>query len=318
MLHGHVFPLVGESANLKAQPSDLTNDMTEQKDQPEAARVSKLVRWMRACERNPRTPAFVVNFINFLRLSGDLERRFLRDPLRSVPEFSKRISRGEQLRYGSEARSNQMIADTLLFAVEYIVGAAVDGDVVEFGTMKGRTATVLAAAMAAFRHKGQLHLFDSFEGMPESSPVDKESWHVKAGLWSEGTCQGMGPAALRARCQKFLPDDQIVIYEGWYNKTVKTIKEGRKLGLIHVDCDLYQSTVDALDPLFARQIVSEGAIILFDDWNCNRSSHSFGERRAWRELCEKYQIDCHDAGDYSWGGHKFIVHNYQPTAGGKP
>ena len=291
--------------------------MSKQETPPEAVPVSKLVRWLRACERHPLTPGFLVSFINFLRLSGDLERRFLRDPLRSVPEFKKRISRGEQLRYGSESRSNQTIADMLLFAVEYQVGASVEGDVAEFGTMKGRTATVLAAAMAAFRHKGQLHLFDSFEGMPESSPVDKESWHVKEGSWAQGSCQGMGPQALRARCRKFLRDDQIVIYEGWYTDTVKKIADGKKLGLIHVDCDLYQSTIDALDPLFAREIVSQGAIILFDDWNCNRSSRDLGERRAWRELCEKYQIDYHDAGDYSWGGHKFIVHTYRAASGGK-
>jgi O-methyltransferase len=273
--------------------------------------VSKLVRWLRACERHPWTPSFVVNFINFLRLSGDLERRFVRNPLRAVPEFAKRISRWEQLRYGAESRSNQTIADMLLFAVEYAVGASVEGDVAEFGTMKGRTARVLAAAMAAFRHKGRLHLFDSFEGMPESSPVDAASWHVKEGHWAPGSCQGMGPKALRALCRKFLRDDQIVIYEGWYKDTVKTIPEGTKFAVIHVDCDLYQSTVDALDPLFQRGIVSEGAVILFDDWNCNRAVCDLGERRAWRELSAKFRIEFSDGGDYSWGGHKFIVHNYR-------
>ena len=293
--------------------------MKEPEEQPAAARVSKTVRWLRACERHPATPRFVVNFINFLRMSGDLERRFVKDPLRSIPEFSKRISWREQLRYGAESRSNQTIADMLLFAVEYAGGASVEGDVAEFGTMKGRTASVLAAAMASFRHPGRLHLFDSFEGMPESaSEHDRTSFHVLEGHWSKGTCQGMGPSALRASCKRFLSDDKIVIHQGWYADTVGKIPDSTKFGCIHVDCDLYQSTLDALGSLFRRNMISEGAVILFDDWNCNRSSRQRGERRAWLELCNDYKIDFSDGGDYSWGGHKFIVHGYDSQAGGKP
>lgn len=32
--------------------------------------------------------------------------------------------------------------------------------------------------------------------------------------------------------------------------------------MIHIDCDLYQSTLDALSPLFQRGQVAEGAIVL--------------------------------------------------------
>ncbi|MSU34093.1 MAG: hypothetical protein EXS36_03095 [Pedosphaera sp.] len=274
--------------------------------------VSKIVRWLRYLERHPFTPMFGVNFINFLRQSGDLERRFIKDPLRSIPELAGRISRGEQLRYGSESRSNQIIADALLLGIEYAASASVAGDVAEFGTMKGRTAQVLAAAMAAFRHKGRLHLFDSFEGLPESpSDRDRTSYHVQEGAWSEGACQGIGPKALRIKCKKFLPEDNIIIHQGWYSETVKKVADTISFGLVHVDCDLYQSTIEALDPLFARGMISEGALILFDDWNCNRSSRERGERRAWIECCEKHRIDYSDGGDYSWGGHKFIVHDYK-------
>ena len=280
-----------------------------------ADQVPKLVKWLRAAERSSATPGFVVRFINWVRLSGDFERRFVRDPLHSVPEFARRITRRDRMRYGNEVRTNQAIADALLFGIEYIAGAAVEGDVAEFGTMTGRTATVLSAAMASFRRGGNLHLFDGFQGLPESSSeVDRKSWHVRGGVWAEGTCQGVGPEALRAKCARFLANERIVIHAGWYSDTVKKLPDGVKFALIHVDCDLYQSTMDALEPLFARGMVSEGAVLFFDDWNCNRSSQQMGERRAWRELCEKYRIDFHDGGDYSWGGHKLIVHEYQAAA----
>src|SRR5581483_6923515 len=98
------------------------------------------------------------------------------------------------------------------------------------------------------RHQGRLHLFDSFEGMPESpSERDRTAYHVLEGSWSEGACQGIGPKALRLKCRKYLPDERIVIHQGWYSETVKKIPDSTSFSVVHVDCDLYQSTIEALE-----------------------------------------------------------------------
>lgn len=239
-------------------------------------------------------------------------RRFVNDPLLSVPEFAERISHAEQTRYGSEARNCQAIADSLLFGVEYVAGASVQGDIAEFGCMTGRTANVLAAAMASFHCKQKLHLFDSFEGLPKAtSEVDSKSHHVKDGVWGPGTCKGITPAALRAKCTSYLANDQVAIYEGWFSKTVVNIPSGTIFGLLHIDCDMYQSTMDVLGFVFQRRMVAEGAVVFFDDWNCNRADNELGERKAWREICAKYGVQWSDGGDYGWAGHKIIVHSYQ-------
>ncbi len=239
--------------------------------------------------------------------------------LASVPELSGRISPAAESLYGPEALSNQAVADALFFAVQYVAGAAVQGDVVEFGSMTGRTARVLAAAMAAFAHYAPdktLHLFDSFEGLPRStSEVDQRSAHVAAGVWGPGTCRGITPEELRARCAEYLSASRFKIYEGWFAKTVSEIAPGTRFALLHVDCDLYQSTLDCLDPLFAGARIAPGAAVLFDDWNCNRAANDFGERRAWAELTRKYAIAQSDWGSYGWSGHKFIVHGYVGAPG---
>ena len=59
-------------------------------------------------------------------------------------------------------------------------------------------------------------------------------------------------------------------------------------------------------------MISEGAAIFFDDWDTNRSSPQFGQRRAWKELVARYRIDYSDHGEYGLGAHKFIVHSYRP------
>jgi hypothetical protein len=294
----------------------LLESITKQDEQMRHNIAGRIGGRLKQYERHSSTPHFLRRFINFLRLSGDFERRLGREPLRSIPEFRKRISRWEQLCYGSEARNHQAIADALLFAVEYVSGAAVDGDVVEFGTMTGRTATVLAASMAAFRYPAKLHLFDGFAGMPKAtSKYDQASYHVQAGVWSEGTLEGISPEALRVKCRRYLADDRIHIYAGWFSDTVPRLPKTSKFSLVHVDCDLYQSTMDALEPLFANGMVSEGAALLFDDWNCNRASRQLGERKAWEELRAKFAVDYSDEGAYGWAGHRMTVHGYQNSSG---
>ncbi len=242
---------------------------------------------------------------------GLYQRRFIHDPLSEVPEFKDRIGWELQSRNGSDALACQAIADNLMFAVQYVVGAGVGGDIAEFGCMTGRTANVISAAMSSFRAGRKLHLFDSFEGLPDTaSPVDASSTHVQDGTWRPGTCKGISADALRKKCRNFLSDDQILIYKGWYSETVSKIAPETRFSMVHVDCDLYQSTIDSLDYIFSRKMISPGAIILFDDWYCNHSSNQHGERKAWQELGAKYKISSESCGSYGWSCHKFIVHDY--------
>lgn len=101
------------------------------------------------------------------------------------------------------AHSNCAIR-ALSFGVAAVYGGQVDGDIAEFGTMTGTTAVALARAIASCdAHLGyaldiaglrpkQLHLFDSFEGLPPANnPVDLGSPHVRSGAWGPGTCVGL-------------------------------------------------------------------------------------------------------------------------------
>jgi hypothetical protein len=214
----------------------------------------------------------------------------------------------------------------LMVGVQYVYGFGVEGDVAEFGTFTGASAMLLAHAIVMSDHlyprqvtaelgrAKDLHLFDSFQGLPDVSDVavDRDSLHVRSRIWASGQCRGMPRDQLFHECAKVLPAHRIKIYEGWYADTMKTIPDGTKFALVHVDCDLYSSTIDVLHPLFSRQIVSEGAAIFFDDWDTNRASPRFGQRRAWKECVERYAIESSDHGEYGLGAHKFIVHRYRP------
>ena len=211
----------------------------------------------------------------------------------------------------------------LIFGVQYVYGCDVSGDLAEFGTMSGQSAELLARAMVMTEQRFEHHialsglgqrnlwLFDSFQGLPPSiAEVDRESPHVQSGVWAPGTCQGISQEELLARCGQVLPLHRIHIYDGWFSETMPTIPESTRFCLIHVDCDLYSSTHDVLDSIFGRHLVSEGATIFFDDWDCNRASPGFGERLAWAECIKKYRIEYSDCGSYGFASHRFIVHEY--------
>lgn len=213
----------------------------------------------------------------------------------------------------------------LLLGIQYIYGFTVPGEVAEFGTASGETAEALAVAIkmadekfsysltAANLPKKNLHLFDSFVGLPEASTdIDRKTPHVQQGVWSYRSCTGLSHVELATLMLQTLPADRLFIYEGWYSDTVPNIHPDTKFALLHIDCDLYSSTMDVLVPMFEKNMISPGALILFDDWNCNAASPEFGERRAWAELVDRFGINFSVAGDYGFGGHKVFVHSYTP------
>jgi hypothetical protein len=211
------------------------------------------------------------------------------------------------------------VHQTLTKKVSYVYGMAVEGDIAEFGTAGGFTAVALATAVgfenSHFRNdprRGKwIHYFDSFIGLPEArSDVDKNSHHFKTGVWAQGGCRVLSETQLTSVINKILPLDVFSIHSGWFKDTVSSLPDGIKFSLIHIDGDLYESCIDVLDPIFERGMLSSGAVILFDDYDCNRADNDFGERRAWREMVEKYKINFSDGGSYGIACHWFLVHSY--------
>lgn len=233
------------------------------------------------------------------------------------------IGLAERTKAELNERINNKVYRKLAQGIFYIYGSGVKGDIVEFGTMTGRTAVVLATAINecstkldysekahGFSEARNLYLFDSFEGLPEAQyEADKDSPQVSAGVWGGGTCKGLTPQALRHICSQHLDTSRIRIVEGWFKDTVRESLVS-PLAMVHIDGDLYESAIDALNPLLERKLLSKGAIIFFDDWNCNQADPMYGEKKAWSELVANYNINYSDEGSYGVFGHSFIIHSY--------
>lgn len=264
---------------------------------------------LRRLVRSDRTPLPVARLVQMVRLGLDFKQR-LHNPLRHIPELE--TGHLQYFLHGSSAVSSQERAKTLVMAVEQVIGGQVQGDIAEFGTMTGTSARYLAAAMSAFSHwdsSRHLHLFDSFEGFPEAdNDIDRNSPHVASGIWGKGECYGIGPSYLSKMCRKFIPESRIHIHAGWFNQTLPLLPKSCKFALVHLDCDLYQSTLSVLDDLFTHDRLTDGAVLLFDDWYCNRGNPDMGQQRAWKETVAKHNPRFELLGMYANCSMKVLIH----------
>ncbi len=136
-----------------------------------------------------------------------------------------------------------------------------DGLCLEFGVGRGKSMRWIAPMV-----KGTVHGFDSFDGIQE--------------YWN-GNPVG-------AFAQKELPKvpDNVEFEIGYFDATLPGFleKHADPVAFLHVDCDLYSSTVTIFEALGPR--LQPGAVVLFDEYyNFHRwQQHEF---KAFQEYVER-------------------------------
>lgn len=143
----------------------------------------------------------------------------------------------------------------------------VSGDLVELGVCSGGSAKLIAS----FKGNKRLHLFDTFEGIPI---VDKNV--DKVGVNSiKGDCL--------EEVQNYLKDyKDISYYKGIFPESANTIeKSSLKFSFVHIDFDVYPSTLEALKFFYPR--MSPGGVIITHDYRANTCP---GVKKAFDEFFE--------------------------------
>ena len=104
---------------------------------------------------------------------------------------------------------------------------------------------------------------DSFQGLPKP---DVATYPADAGLdlWTADQLS-VSADEVRANFAKYgLLDDQVRFLEGWFKDTLPSAPIDR-IAVLRLDGDLYESTIQALEPLYPK--VSEGGYVIVDDYN---------------------------------------------------
>lgn len=155
-----------------------------------------------------------------------------------------------------------------------------EGLVMEFGVAGGASLRNLAAQTSR-----QVHGFDSFGGLPEDWAGTKE----KAGAFTQ-----------KGKLPKMPPN--VALHPGWFDQTLPAFlaTNEEEAAFIHVDCDIYVSTVTIFTALRAR--IVPGTVILFDEY-FNYPGWRGHEYKAFQEFIKTTGLSYHYLGFSAEKGH---------------
>jgi hypothetical protein len=144
-----------------------------------------------------------------------------------------------------------------------------DGHFLEFGVFSGGTIRHIAKRV----HGKTIHGFDSFEGLPEA--------------WAGYNLAGHA-FSLKGRMPR-VPSN-VLLHKGWFSNTIPAWCEtvSGPVAFLHIDCDIYSSTVDIFNGLADR--FQEGTFILFDEY-FNYPGWQQHEYKAWQEFVKARAIE---------------------------
>jgi predicted O-methyltransferase YrrM len=122
------------------------------------------------------------------------------------------------------------------------------GDFAEIGVFRGGTAKLTAKAAPT----KQIHLFDTFAGMPKTdAAVDVH----QAGDFADTSLESV---------KAFLKDCRnLSYYPGFFPQTAVQLKADQ-FSFVYIDTDIYQSVKDSLEYFYPRTV--PGGVIICDDY----------------------------------------------------
>ncbi|MFN3161836.1 MAG: TylF/MycF/NovP-related O-methyltransferase [Rubinisphaera brasiliensis] len=184
-------------------------------------------------------------------------------------------------------RDNAQRLKTFKVCFDKLAASGDAGDYLEFGVARGTS--MISSHRLAKQHRldsMRFFAFDSFAGLPS----DEEQFTRGDMAYSQKDfshfCEKAGVELSRVTpvpgfFEATLTDDMLAKLD---------IKPGRHI--VHVDCDLYESTVLVLR--FVEPVLEVGSIIMFDDWHSfdyKQDPENWGEQRAFGEWAEHEKFE---------------------------
>ncbi len=196
---------------------------------------------------------------------------------------------------------------------EFVYKSGVRGSYAEFGVWQG------ASLIRALRQNknwstkfgtslvDQFYAFDSFQGLPGITDSESlDNYHVfEKGQFSDTSSKAVEQAIEKAG----LSDANLTLFPGFFEDTLQSHEVNElieaPIAVAHIDCDLESSALLCLD--FLEHRLTDGAILMFDDWFCYRGRRDKGVRNAFSIWSQKSEHEITEYFRYSWAGVAFIT-----------
>ena len=131
-----------------------------------------------------------------------------------------------------------------------------EGDFAECGVYKGGSAFLISDTLLNNRiNDKQVHLFDTFTGMPEMTKQDPASNAVWEGRFGDTSLSSV---------KEYLRNFTFVVFHpGLIPETLHAV-ENKKFAFVHIDVDLYKTHIDCCNFFYER--MPRGGVMIFDDY----------------------------------------------------
>jgi O-methyltransferase len=161
----------------------------------------------------------------------------------------------------------------LIEAVRYVNRHQIPGDVVECGVWRGGSMQAVARTLIeAGDTTRDLHLFDTYEGMPPPSDRDRRGYDARTAeellaeespedskVWAVATLDDVQ----QGFAQVPYPPERVHFVQGKVEDTIPG-HAPEQISILRLDTDWYESTRHELDHLYPR--LSRGGVLLLDDY----------------------------------------------------
>ncbi len=186
------------------------------------------------------------------------------------------------------ARAESMIGlrrmENIQHCIEQVITDGIPGDLIETGVWRGGACIFMKANLNAWGDTTRsVWVADSFEGLPKPDsarfPADEgDQLHKQSGL-------AVGADQVRHNFERYqVLDDRVKFLVGWFKDTLSTAPI-ESLSLMRLDGDMYESTWQAIEPLYPK--LSPGGFCIIDDFG----SHASQAGRAVHDYREAHGID---------------------------
>lgn len=194
------------------------------------------------------------------------------------------VTRTDNLRNLTEL-SHTMIGKMRLNNIQYCMETVLDedipGDFIETGIWRGGATIFMRGILAAYGITDRVvWAADSFEGVPAPTHPEDAGFDISARVLPILAVSLKEVSNLFERYG--LLDDKVKFIQGWFKDTL-SIAPIDKLAVLRLDGDLYESTMDALNPLYSK--VTTGGFIIVDDYfSCPPCKRAIDDFRAINKI----------------------------------
>lgn len=177
--------------------------------------------------------------------------------------------------------------DNLQECIETVVAEEVPGDLLEAGIWRGGAGILMRAVLDVVGDTERtVWLADSFQGLPKprpEHPADADDEH-----WTQPFLAVSVDEVKRNFTRYDMLDGRVRFLEGWFADTLPKAPIER-LAVLRVDGDMYGSTMDVLDALYAK--LSVGGFVIIDDYGeiaqCRAAVEDFRAKHGISEPIER-------------------------------